>query len=250
MNSLQINWTFGPDLPEFYTTNDIHIWCLMLPKANNNVHDLYQNLSSDEINRASRFHFEKDKVGFSIARRGLRNILARYLHMPAKEIQFEYSEYGKPYLKNADIHFNISHSNEYVLYAFSKNRRLGIDVEFCKPNIDFLSLSKEICTEKEYHLLSSFSSDEQMHAFYQYWTYKEAIVKALGLGLSFPIKQIEIELNKIENDRPVVAGDLHWSIREIPIGNNYAAALAVEVMKEDEDISFWTWNETTPKINE
>lgn len=209
--------------------------------------------------------------------------------MPAKEIQFDYSKYGKPYLlhlkkplnmlndplANQTFFFNLSHSHNYILIAISKNKRLGIDIEYCKSDIDFLNIAKEFCSANEYHQLLKLSLNQRLIRFYQYWTHKEALAKALGWGLSFPLKQIEINfldhhssdfnghlnnslvydtIDNFVNHQSLMQSSVNffnsggdnfsaqiiWKIQNIPLGISYAAALAVESKEKTQNISFWT----------
>ena len=89
-------------------------------------------LSPAERQRASRFAFDRDRRRFMVARAQLRELLAVRLGVPPESIELAYGERGKPVLgrhfAESDLHFNVSHSEDVAVYAFSLGREIGIDV--------------------------------------------------------------------------------------------------------------------------
>jgi len=170
-----------------------HIWKAVLPFQQENIlPTLYHYLNTEEKQRVDKFHFDTDKIRFAFSRIGLKHILARYLNIAPHQISFEYSRYGKPYIDGYPLHFNLSHSENCVIYAIGLNGIVGIDVEYCKKSLDFLSLAKEFCSPTEFFKLTQISQVDLRQAFYRCWTRKEAFIKALGLGLYFPLPRIEV----------------------------------------------------------
>jgi hypothetical protein len=110
-------------------------------------------LSPDEIARALRFHFEKDRLHFTGCRSALRGLLAKYLAIPAAEIRFEYTTSGKPRLAAAQnpsaLQFNVSHSAGMALIAIGSEHRLGIDIEKIRENVDVSALSERFFSLRE-----------------------------------------------------------------------------------------------------
>jgi 4'-phosphopantetheinyl transferase len=96
----------------------VHIWLISLDEEERPTKLMPQILSTDEADRAGRFHFTKDRARFTIARSALRRILGIYLAMPPQDLQFEYGKHGKPrnadWQNTPDIQFNLSHSGEYA----------------------------------------------------------------------------------------------------------------------------------------
>lgn len=139
---------------------------------------------------------------------------------------------------------------------------MGIDVERIKENIDYLSLAKTICSKEEYEKFLMLPKEEQLLAFYRCWTRKEAIIKMIGKGLSFPLKRLEvgfsvkdtIQLLEVELIKPflphsfdkltIVVGENYcvrpeWQLEEIVFESGYVAAIAAE--KSTQKISLWNW---------
>lgn len=243
--------------------NDLHVWCVVLSSKSSVISTQFEKyLSESEIYRMNRFRFDSDKARFRIARGVLRKILAQYLEILPNELNFHYTKYGKPYIKNHDLHFNISHSHNIILYAISKQYPVGIDVEFCKPDIDCLAVAEQFCSPHEYKELLQLPLNIRANRFYQYWTRKEAFVKAMGLGLYYSLKNTE--LNSLVGDHNYVGFfksdhcpiSRIWKILDIPLSftEQYSAALAVETLQSSagllvdksvdnppENISYWAF---------
>jgi 4'-phosphopantetheinyl transferase len=121
--------------------------------------------------------------------------LTRYLicqksNLKNHQLQFNQTEYGKPFLQNnRNFFYNISHSGEWVVCAFA-NSAVGIDVEKM-ASVD-LHLAQRILTPAEYEAFLTKSSSEQQLYFYSLWTLKESFIKAVGKGLSIPLDSFAI----------------------------------------------------------
>jgi 4'-phosphopantetheinyl transferase len=136
-------------------------------------------LSSDELAKGRRFHFQKDRDLSWNARAALRILLGKYLGVPAGKIRFDYTSRGRPVLAAGHaggIEFSVSHSGERVAIALSKGA-VGVDLELSGREIDVALLS-------QYVSLSNVSEAERQSAFLRHWTRIEAYLKATGIGLS------------------------------------------------------------------
>ncbi len=213
--------------------NSLHIWKINLPADENLIAILKKNLSSDEVERSNQFYFQEDKVRYITSRGILRKLLGRYLNAHPNEISFDYNVYGKPYLEpSKNLHFNVSHSKDYILIAFH-NAHVGIDIEYCKLDLDFSSIAKEILTDYEYKKFSSLPCEDQANVFYCCWARKEAVLKAIGIGLSFSPKQFEVLLDNNTSSRihirqmePFILEENNWTLLDLKIAPHYMAAVA------------------------
>jgi 4'-phosphopantetheinyl transferase len=194
-------------------------------------------LSPDEIARANRFHFEKDRVHSVRCRAALRQLLGKYLGIPAPEIQFKYLTNGKPQLE-ADLNpralqFNVSHSADLAAIAIGSEHRLGIDVEKIRSDVDTLSLSKRFFSLRERAELQALPEHLRVSAFFACWTRKEAFLKATGDGLSFPLENFSVSVQPDSNERleevneDTKVGE-QWFLADLRIGDGYRAAIAIE----------------------
>lgn len=154
-------------------------------------------LSRDELLRAGRLHFERDRRRFIVARGTLRMLLGSQLDIPPAAIAFKYTKYGKPFVVEpaAPIHFNVSHSAERAFYAISPDCPVGVDIEYLNRDIDYNSLAKGVLTHNENSALQRLPISGRKRAFLACWTRKEAVVKAAGAGLFLPFNQFEVTVN-------------------------------------------------------
>ncbi|HEX8161811.1 MAG TPA: 4'-phosphopantetheinyl transferase superfamily protein [Pyrinomonadaceae bacterium] len=194
-------------------------------------------LSTDERQRAARYHFRKDREHFCAARGALRSILAAYLDVPPARLVFSYGRYGKPALdgaaRGARLRFNAAHSHGIALYAVTLDREVGVDVELVRDDFAGLDIAERFFSRAEVDALRALPPQERATAFFDCWTRKEAYIKARGEGLSLPLHRFTVSLARGEPPRLVSADDdpreaSRWSLVELHPGPGYRAALAVE----------------------
>lgn len=127
-----------------------------------------------------------------------------------------YNDYKRPFIKETNIDFNISHSGGYVVCAFSKENNIGVDIEKIKTinYKELLSFFNEISSEKIQQATNPLIS------FYDVWVQQEAIIKANGKGFFADYKLIkEVEGNfKLENE--------NYYVEEFIIDNAYKSCIA------------------------
>ena len=151
-------------------------------------------LNEDELARANRYHFVRHQRRFTIARAMMRLIIAHYLNLQAKEIEFSYNSHGKPDIVNEpSLQFNLSHSGDLALLAIGNQFPLGIDLEFFSAR-PYEGIGEHIFSTKENKELQELSNMLKPLAFFHLWAQKEALIKACGLGLSYPTKQFDLPL--------------------------------------------------------
>lgn len=215
--------------------NEVHLWRVDLDSRNPLGSSTEDCLSADEIARAKRFHFARDHARYAHTRIALRNILARYLTFPPRDIQFIYQENGKPELSplqnQSGVQFNVSHSGSLAIISVSTGRRVGVDVEQYRT-LEFLEIAHHYFSEHECRELSALAEDELQKNFFACWTRKEALLKALGEGIGM-LSQVSVTV--AHRERPKVLefqNDpdelLRWSLIDIPVNAGYAAAFAFE----------------------
>jgi 4'-phosphopantetheinyl transferase len=208
----------------------VGVWAACLNQAACELERLWPLLSVDEKARAGRFHFEKDRRAYIIGRGTLRRLLGGYLELDPSQVQFEYAANGKPGLKpgldGLDLQFNLSHAGDLVLFAFCRRRRVGLDVEFLRPLQYEDHFAGQLFSRRESAVLRALSGSEKTRAFYQFWTAKEAYLKACGDGLTRPVDEVEIEL--CEGKQPRLAAIGGWRLEAFQPAEGYLATLALE----------------------
>ena len=215
-------------------TGEIDLWRVDLDRDPAEIDSLFELLSDDEGDRANKYVFAGDRTHFIVGRATLRKIIGGYLGTSPEEIAFSVRHYGKPYLSGVDrdLRFNVSHSKGIAVIAVTLNREVGVDIEFVDPEFDVFSVAPSVFSPVEVSRLSSMAPHLQTAAFFVGWTRKEALLKAMGDGLSSSDElQTAISLNSEEN----VAIDLrengkmtHWSITSFEVHDNFKAALVVD----------------------
>ena len=232
-------------------SDEVHVWFVELDQLASCMHDLQQTLDGNERVRAERFYFRRDRDHFIVAHGLLRLILSRYLNIEPSDLRFCYSLYGKPMLaKEVDgdrLRFNLSHSHGLALYAVTRARELGIDIERIRPDLAYEQLAARFFSPREVAALRAVPTSHRLGAFFNCWTRKEAYIKARGEGLSFPLDHFDVSLAPGEPATLLsTIGDpletSRWSLRELDLAPGYTAALAVE--GHDWRLKFWQWQQT------
>lgn len=230
------DWPCSPS-PAQLAPGEVHVWRASLDQSPESVARLAELLGEDERERAARFFFEKDRRRFTVARGILRTLLAGYLGIRPEAVRFRYGLRGKPFLEPEGgaetLRFNLSHSNEMALLAFSPGRELGIDIEWMRANLACEQIAERFFSPSEVGTLRSLPPEVRPRAFFTCWTRKEAFIKARGTGLSSPLAEFDVSLAPGEPARLLrTAWDrdeaARWELRELHPAPNYAAALAVE----------------------
>jgi len=238
-------WSEPPAKPTL-SPHEVHIWCATVEVCAFDFARLQELLSSDENARAADFRFERDRHRFVAARAFLRTILSLYLDCCPTELDFKYTEYGKPSLVNSQINsnltFNMAHSGELALYAIALERAIGVDIEQIRQEFAQEEIARRFFSVGEASRLLSLPASDRLKAFFDCWTRKEAFIKAKGLGLSLPLDQFDVSLSPEEpplllETRWDPKERWRWSLKDIDVGPSSSAAVAIE--GHDCQVSYW-----------
>jgi 4'-phosphopantetheinyl transferase len=217
--------------------DEVHVWQATLNQTPSQIQSFLHNLATDELARAERFYFERDRDHFVVARGVLRTILGGYLIRAPECLSFCYGSHGKPVLAGESdgdaIRFSVSHSHGIALYAVTRGREVGIDLERIRFDLAVAEIAERFFSRREAAMLRALPTAAQYRAFFRCWTRKEAYVKARGEGLSLPLDQFDLSPVPGESDAaPGTQRDpsdtSRWSLQELTPGPGYVAALAVE----------------------
>ncbi len=203
----------------------VHVWSAFVSE-HAAVGDGQETLSKEEIDRASRFRDEEARRQFIIGRVALRQIIGSYLGLTPEKIKFKRGSRGKlslaPPLEN-EINFNLSHADDLVLMAFSRQRELGIDVEKIEAMPEAASIAEHFFPQAEAAQVKAEKHPEDI--FFKYWTRKEAVLKSSGRG---------IDDESLRSDAPFPGVIHQWQPAE-----GYIAALAV--LGSAFEMKEWQW---------
>ncbi len=205
-------------LRQFQNPGDVMLHLIRFADAMPQLSDCINSLNPEEKTRMQRFYSDKLQHQFALTRGSLRQILGQQLGLPPEKINFEYTEHGKPFLKNQALQFNLAHSGDYCVIALCLHDRIGVDIERCshvhKPYYD---IAKRFFTRAEYLALAHCSIHEGEDLFYHLWTQKEAFLKAIGQGIAFGLDHFEVSTDKstafVKNIKNPVLADKIWSSR-------------------------------------
>lgn len=211
-------------------TGEVHVWRIELEQPGSLLEKFRSTLEADELQRASRFHFEKHRSSFVVGRGFLRDILSRYLETKPETLRFSYGDYGKPAL-DSRLSFNISHSHGVALLGITEDRQIGIDVEHIRADFATEDIARRFFSRSEVESFNGLQKEEQVAAFFRCWTRKEAFIKATGKGLSQPLDKFDVTLAPGETAALLRVDQddaSRWTMSDIDVGKDYAAALVVE----------------------
>jgi len=215
--------TIGPDV--------IDLWRWPLDVIAGELPRYVEALSDTEFARAGRFLQERDRLRFLVGRGRLREVLARYLGLPAKRLVFTYNAFGKPRLAGAKppLHFNLSHSGGMAVLAVSDRYQVGVDIEQALPLKE--DVAQHFFSPAEQQALGTLPPSDYLEAFYRCWTRKEAFVKAHGAGLSLPLDAFDVSIDDASEPKLLrLEGDprapLRWRLAEIAMPYGYIGAVA------------------------
>lgn len=182
---------------------------------------LWPLLSSVEQARANRFLGERHKREYTVGRARLRQLLGLRLDADPRLVEIVEADHGKPALggkwAESGLRFNLSHSGALAVYALATRRELGVDIEELRAIPDAIDLAKRFFSAAESGAVSSYPADRRDLAFLSCWTRKEAFVKAVGQGLSFPLDEFSVSVDpdepaRIVEVRGVPGPDTGWEL--------------------------------------
>ena len=177
-------------------------------------------------------------------------LLGLYLRIAPRNVRFGYGPRGKPFLagpsRGKSICFNISHSEDLALFAFSCDRPIGVDVERVRDDISDEEISERFFSADECARLRAFPSHLRVQEFFRYWTCKEAYIKARGEGLHISLNQFEVltvpgdRLAKVCTKEESEA-DSQWYVQRLAPRAGYAGAVAAQ--GHAWHCACWDWSE-------
>jgi 4'-phosphopantetheinyl transferase len=227
------DWCASP--PVFKcATADIHVWRINLTGFESQAARLNTWLDDAECQRAAGYRFDPDRSRFVIRRGLLRYLLAAYLETTPEVIRLPTGLHGKPAIGGQEapggLRFNCSHSANWALIAIASGRELGADVEQHRPITEMDDLAKDIFSEREIKEWQALPASLRTPGFFNGWTRKEAFVKALGTGLSYPLDGFSVSLTPGRSPALLEVSDdseglIKWSLASLEVAPDYSAAL-------------------------
>jgi 4'-phosphopantetheinyl transferase len=200
---------------------DVEIHSFSLDVGPERLSALARTLSIDEQQRAARFRFDRHRSGFIACRGIVREILGKALEIDPEAVEFTYNSFGKPAVEG--LEFNVAHSGRLALVAVSPTREVGVDIERIDPSFAREQIPERFFSPSEVRALRALPEQDQLDAFFEIWTRKEAYVKARGQGLSIPLDSFDVSIGE---PTKLLHNGAVWSLESLMSTTGYAAAVA------------------------
>jgi 4'-phosphopantetheinyl transferase len=215
----------------------VHVWRAYFQQYLVSDGEFLECVAKEELERAQRFICQSDRDRYIFSHGLLRSVLSAYLDRAPQQIIIKSKPYHKPFLGSpdscGDVRFNLSHSEDIVLVAVTSGAEVGIDVEYMRRMPDAVQIVNSTFSNDEKSFLNSLPPEDFEKGFFTCWTAKEAFLKGIGKGLSYPLDKFSINipletaevLVKVQDD----FGDAHsWKVMNLFPGPGYSGALAIE----------------------
>lgn len=207
--------------------DEVHIWSAGLRVSGAALCTCWDLLSAEEMRVALNHRFAKDRREFVVTRALLKQILAHYAGRPTADLCFDSNSSGKPMLRGVEsLHFSVSHSRDLAFLAIAHNQ-VGIDVEYIRTDVLRQTAIEQYLARPERSHLEGLPAKARALALYRCWTQKEAVLKALGVGLLYPPRRVNVFADS-RKSHIVSALGRNWLVRQVAAPVGYAAAVAIE----------------------
>ena len=254
-------WPAGPLRPEL-GADEVHVWSASLDVSPAHLAELRRILADDEREKEGRLRFDRDKERYVASEGALRAILGRYVGTHPASLRFVRGPQGKPSLAppgGPDIRFNMSHAQNLALYAVTRGREVGIDVEYVRDEagaaapgatrLDTTQIAEQFFSSYEVGCLRQLPPASRTRAFYHVWTRKEAYLKARGEGLTVPLDAFDVSVYPDEAvallrvaQRPAEVA--RWSLWALEPAPGFVGTLVAEAPVDAPRrlaLQYWRW---------
>lgn len=220
----------------------IDLWLLRYDRIDDDalLARLRETLDADERAQEPRYYFADDRKRYLLTRALVRATLSRYAPLAPAQWRFGANAYGRPHIAPAQqaqaapgLCFNLSHTHGLIALAVSRDREIGVDVEHVRHRAVSLGIAHRFFAADEVAALAQVAADRQQDRFFEYWTFKEAYIKARGMGLSLPLERFSFrypcERSVRLNAQPDLDADpARWSLWQYRLPPEYLLALCAQ----------------------
>lgn len=192
----------SPTIKQQIASNEVHLWTITPQKISSPTQLTYLKslLNKDELNKYQKYRHPKNQHTALVTRAFIRTVLALYLNKHPHDLEFTINPHGKPELSNRDIplRFNLSHNDQLIICSVCLDHDIGCDIENINRKISIDSIAKRYFSAAESKALLALPAAIKQSRFFEYWTLKEAFVKAMGIGISFGLETFSFEITPSE----------------------------------------------------
>jgi 4'-phosphopantetheinyl transferase len=219
---------------------EIHLWLSFYDEiTDERLLASYRDLlAEEEKGQQRRFYFAKDRHRYLVTRAMVRTVLSRYVSINPEDWMFSVGAHGRPEIANAEItreqlSFNISHTDGLIVLAVAKRRELGVDVENFLAREVSIDIADRFFSPDEVAALALVPKHQQPYRFFEYWTFKEAYIKARGMGLSLPLDKFSFHYPGTGEVEMAIHPELRdhssrWQFWQFRPGSQYLVAICAE----------------------
>lgn len=214
--------------------DDVHVWGIVLEITDTELPCAVSFLSHDERARAERLISEGHRRQSIAAHAMLRMVLSLYCGGSPNQLVIQRTSDGKPALSHyPSIRFNLTHSHGRALIAVAKDREVGVDLERVRRDVDVVRLAKRFLSEKDQAFIEQGEPAQRHERFLKAWVAREAVFKADGKGMTFPLNRDSVELSGDGTEGCLVLGDAESDesrrpIRLLSLDPGWIGAVAAE----------------------
>ncbi len=205
----------------------LYLWSLQA--SSKDLARFNSTLCTEEVARRDRFVFPRDRDAFVVARGGLRESLGRLTGRSARDLTFHYGPQGKPALQDGPF-FNLSHSGGLACLAVQDDFEVGVDIEAMRPVEG--DIAARFFSAAENKALKALPDADRTDGFFRCWTRKEAVIKALGGGLSIPLTDFDVSLRsdqaRLQRIAPTHGDAAEWAMAAFKCGADMWGAVAAK----------------------
>lgn len=225
----EVAWSTA--LPETSPADgEVHLWFATLDQLSPKLDNYRDLLDPVESDRAKRFRFKQDRERFILGHGWLRDLLGRYLKRDGSLIRYARGPFGKPHLERKKLRFNFSDTKDAILIGFTTGIEIGVDVETMSREVDHAAVSQHYFTATEIDVIRAAGSDAK-HRFLEFWTRKEAVLKASGVGIMEDLRVLRVDaahnVMSIEHEAFVKMAADEYHVRTWHAGKDHLISLAL-----------------------
>jgi 4'-phosphopantetheinyl transferase len=188
-------------IPPSLLPGEAHVWAVPMAANEPFLERVGAAISPDEQARASAFRIEDARRRFLITRGALRLLLGHYLCVPPEDLKFDFEVYTKPRLApghraSVDMRYNVSHSGDLALVAVTTGCEIGVDIEQLRAVKQMEEIAQRYFHRLEVDAVLATRVKDRPAAFFRCWTAKEALLKAIGSGITATLDAFEVPLDE------------------------------------------------------
>jgi len=211
-------------------TDHIAVWTATLDALRPKAKACQATLDPTEKERMARFRFERDQERFLLGHGWLREVLGMYMTCSPESVTYSRGRFGKPFLEGHPLRFNISDTKDAIAIAVSKDRELGVDIETTSRKVHHVEVGQHYFTPEEIAAIDE--APDGKRRFLEFWTRKEAVLKASGVGImdDLHLLRVNATVNELRITHPefIAMATDEYHVRTWNVGDEHLISLAVE----------------------